>query len=264
MLPLGGRLLALRTILEAPESTLSRTALLERQQFFVSFPAYRELAEAGAAMQETLRASSVVAKDPDDTKPLSAQFDAWAANTEQRQRLLMQLAPRRLPSSMEYPPLRTTAELQKSLDEGEALVEFHAVGEDLHGFLVTRTGVHTWLVGDVRRLRSGIGEFLRALGNYGGNRALSAEELTNDRWQRAAATAYQAVFADARLDLAKTTSLIIVPDDALWYLPFDALISADVDPTTVLADHVPLRDGPTAALAIRRRKRCGGRNTPAL
>ena len=71
-LPLGGRLLALRTILEAPESSLSRTALLERQQILVSFPAYRELMEAGAAMQEALRASSVVAQSPDETKPLSA------------------------------------------------------------------------------------------------------------------------------------------------------------------------------------------------
>jgi hypothetical protein len=252
MLPLGGRLLALRTILEAPESMLSRIALLERQHFLVSFPAYRELAEAGAAMQEALRATSVVAKDPDDIKSLAAQFDAWAANTEQRQHLLMQLAPRRLPSSIEFPPLRTTAELQKSLDEGEALVEFHAVGEDLHGFLVTRTGVHAWLVGDVRRLRSGIGDFLRGLGNYSGNRTIPAKELANDRWQKAAANAYQAIFADARLDLTKTTSLVIVPDDALWYLPFDALIPADVNPKTVLADHVPLRYGPTAALAIRR------------
>jgi hypothetical protein len=251
-LPLGGRLLALRTILEAPEGTLSRAALLERQQFLVSFPAYRELAEAGAAMEQALRASSIVAQDPDDTKPLAAQFDAWAANAAERQRLLMQLAPRRLPSSIEFPPLRTTAELQKSLDEGEALVEFHAVGEDLHGFLVTRTGVHAWVVGDVRRLRSGIGEFLRALGNYGGNRTLSADDLTNDRWQSAAGTAYEAIFAHARLDLAKTTGLIIVPDDALWYLPFDALIPADVNPKTVLADHVPVRYGPTAALAIRR------------
>ena len=165
-LPLGGRLLALRTILEAPESSLSRTALLERQQFLVSFPAYRELTEAGAAMQEALRTSSVVAQSPEEVKPLSAQYDAWAANTTQRQQLLMQLAPRRLPSSLEFPPLRTTAELQQSLAEGEALVEFHAVGNVLHGFLVTRTGVHSWQIGDLRRLRSGIAEFLRAQGNY--------------------------------------------------------------------------------------------------
>ncbi len=34
----------------------------------------------------------------------------------------------------------------------------------------------------------------------------------------------RALFADARLDLAKTTDLAIVPDGWLWYLPFEALV----------------------------------------
>jgi hypothetical protein len=251
-LPLGGRLIALRTILEGPSSSLSRTALLERQQFLVSFPAYRELMEAGAAMQEDLRAGSVVPQSPDEIKPLSAQYDAWAVNTNQRQEFLMQLAPRRLPSSLEFPPLRTTAELQQSLADGEALVEFHAVGDELHGFLVTRTGVHSWQVEDLRRLRSGISEFLRAQGNYSATRTFTAEELSSDRWQKTAAAAYKAIFDGARLDLAKTKSLVIVPDDVLWYLPFEALISADLEPKAPLADRVPVRYGPTAALSLRR------------
>jgi hypothetical protein len=253
-LPLGGRLLALRTILEAPQSTLSRTALLERQQFLVSFPAYRELAEAGAVLQDALRAGPIVAAADADAKQLAAQFDAWETNIDQRQQLLMQFAPRRLPSSLEFPPLRSAAELQQSLEAGEALVSFHAVGDDLHGFLVTRTGVHAWQVGEARRLRTGIAEFLQALGNYGGSRALSAAELSSNRWHRAAATVYDAIFADARLDLAKTTSLTIVPDDVLWYLPFEALISADHKAETPLADLVPVRYGPTAALALSRQQ----------
>ncbi|HEY3392989.1 MAG TPA: CHAT domain-containing protein, partial [Lacipirellulaceae bacterium] len=36
------------------------------------------------------------------------------------------------------------------------------------------------------------------------------------------------------------------------YLPFDALIAADLAPKAPLADHVPMRYGPTAALALRR------------
>ncbi|HJQ79335.1 MAG TPA: CHAT domain-containing protein, partial [Lacipirellulaceae bacterium] len=251
-LPLGGRLLALRTILEAPDTSLSRNALLERQQFLVSFPAYRELMEAGAAMQEALRTGSVVPQSPEEIKLLSAQYDAWAANTRERQEFLMQLAPRRLPSSLEFPPLRTVAELQQSLAKGEALVEFHAVGGELHGFLVTRTGVHSWQIDDLRRLRSGISEFLRAQGNYSATRTFSAEELSSERWQKTATDAYKAIFGDSRLDLARTTSLVIVPDDVLWYLPFDALIAADLDPQTPLADHVPVRYGPTGALSLRR------------
>src|SRR5438045_215828 len=45
--PLGGRLLALRTILEAPDAALSHEAVLQRQQILASFPAYRASLEAG-------------------------------------------------------------------------------------------------------------------------------------------------------------------------------------------------------------------------
>jgi hypothetical protein len=127
---------------------------------------------------------------------------------------------------------------------------FHAAGGELYGFVVSQSGVHLWQFGDIRRLRSGVADFLRALGNYGANRAMSAEELISDRWRKMAAEAYPAVFGDARLDLAKTTALTIVPDDLLWYLPFEALVPDAAKPETALADLVPLRYGPTAALAM--------------
>jgi hypothetical protein len=103
---------------------------------------------------------------------------------------------------------------------------------------------------DARRLRSGIGEFLRALGNYGANRQLSITDLQSDKWRSAAAATFKDLFADARLDLTKTTGLIIVPDDVLWYLPFEALVPDGATPQTMLADSVAIRYGPTAALAI--------------
>jgi hypothetical protein len=46
--------------------------------------------------------------------------------------------------------------------------------------------------------------------------------------------------------------LTIVPDDVLWYLPFDALIPDAAEAETTLADLVPIRYGPTAALAVSR------------
>jgi hypothetical protein len=249
-LPLGGRLLALRTLLEAPQNTLSRDALLQRQQLLASFPAYQQLADSGANAFDTLQAGPVLAVDPAEKKSLDAQYDAWERNAAQRQQLLMQLAARRLPSSLEFPPLRTATDLQQGFGEGEALVVFHSAAGDLHGFLVTPAGIHRWQIGDVRRLRAGVADFLRALGNYGPNRAMSAEELSSDRWRKVAAEAYPAVFSDARLDLTKTTALSIVPDDLLWYLPFEALVPEAAQPASTLGDRVALRYGPTAALAM--------------
>jgi hypothetical protein len=248
--PLGGRLLALRAILEAPQNELSRDAMLQRQQLLAMFPAYRQLAEASVPTYDALRAGPVLGSDATETKKLDAQYDVWGKNATQRQQMLMQLAPRRVPSAIEFPPLHATAELQQSLDEGEALVLFHGAAGKLYGFLVTRTGTHLWEFGDLRQLRAGVADFLRALGNYGPNRPLSGEELASDKWRKMAADAYAAVFSAARLDLGKTKSLAIVPDDLLWYLPFEALVPDATKPQSTLADRFAIRYGPTAALAM--------------
>ena len=214
--PLGGRLLALRTILEAPQNELSREAMLQRQQLLATFPAYRQLAEAGVPMDDALRAGPVLgSRRGGDQKagrpvrcvgkkrrPAAATYSCnWHRGGCRRQSNFRRCV--RPPS------------LQQSLDEGEALVVFHSAAGNLYGFLVTANGTHLWEYGDVRQLRSGVADFLKALGNYGPNRPLSAEELASDSWRKMAADAYSAVFAAARLDLGKTKSLVIVPDDLL-------------------------------------------------
>jgi CHAT domain len=155
-----------------------------------------------------------------------------------------------LPSSLEFPPLRTTADLQQRLGKDEALAVFHVAAGNLFGILVTTGGVHVWEVGDVRRLRTGLGGFLRELGNYNANRPLTLEDLQSDRWRDVASKTFEAIFADSRLDLAKTKSLTIVPDDVLWYLPFEALLPGGANSADVLADQLSIRYGPTAALAV--------------
>ena len=185
-----------------------------------------------------------------DAKPLTALYDQWERNAEQRQNILAQLAVHRLPSPTEFPPLRTTPELQQTLDDGEALIEFHNVGENVYGLLVTKSNINIWQLPDSRRLRAGLGGFLRALGNYSANRQLSVAELKSDSWHPAAQQAYAAIFDNSRLEISATKSLVIVPDNLLWYVPFEALIPGGGKKEKVLADRFPIRYGPTAALAV--------------
>src|SRR6185503_7286350 len=138
----------------------------------------------------------------------------------------------------------------KTLGGGEALVVFHAVGENVYGFLLTKSAVNMWQLPDARRLRTGLGNFLRALGNYGQNRELSVAELTSGAWRDAAKETYKGIFTNSHLDESKVTCLAIVPDNALWYLPFEALIPGAGKGDKTFADLFPVCYGPTTALAV--------------
>jgi hypothetical protein len=61
---------------------------------------------------------------------------------------------------------------------------------------------------------------------------------------------YKAIFGPSRLDLSSTTELIIVPDNVLWYLPFEVLLPESGDRPQVLAGRMPVRYGPTASLVV--------------
>jgi hypothetical protein len=251
--PFGGRLLALRAVLEKPVHELTQQAVLERQRILGAFGDYQTLVDAGLKIHDQLLTTSILATTATDTKSLKVLYDAWERNAADRQRLLAQIAVRRLPSSCEFPPLRTTTELQQSLGAGESLIEFHSAAGNLYGFVLTKTDARIWQLPEARKLRAGLADFLKAIGNYGANRQLSVQELKGDAWRDAAKGAFATIFGEAKIDLTNTTGLIVVPDDVLWYLPFEVLTpggGAAAKADKPLADLFPVRYGPTGALAI--------------
>lgn len=253
-LPFGGRLLALRAILESPVASLSQEAILQRQQILGKFPEYQTLTDAGIKTRDQLVASPILPSGPAETKVLGQLYDAWHESAIKRQQMLTQFAPRRMASAFEFPPLRTTAELQQSLGAGEALVAFHNVGGNLFGFVLTGKDARMWQLPDARRLRAGLADSLKAIGNYSANRQLTVAEFESQTWRESAKAAYTTIFGEAKTDLTKATSLIVVPDDVLWYLPFEVLIPPGPNPAAgdekTFADRFPIRYGPTGALAV--------------
>ena len=259
-LPLGGRLLALRAVLEAPASELSQQATLERQQLAANFPTYGPMAAAARRLADQIRAGSLAPENGAAGSALVNQLDDWSQNVAAREQMLLAMALAPVPSTMMFPPLRTTEELKASLADGQALVVFHAAGGNLFGFSVSREAEHFWLVGETQHVERSLAEWLRALGNYSASRELGGAELAKDDWRELAAKLWQALFADSRLDLSKTTDLVIVPDGWLWYLPFEALVppaervgekqAATAATDAMLVERVPVHYGPTAALAV--------------
>ncbi len=253
-LPLGGRTLALRAVLESPTSELSPGAALERQQLLTRFPAYSGLSRSAAGLYQQLRGGSLKPASGAAGQKLVGQLDQWSKNAAAREELLLVMALSPVPAVTLFPPLRTTEELQRSLAPGQGLVVFHTAGGNLFGFQVNRQTAHLWQLGEAALVQRALADWLRLLGNYSANREIAGEELASDKWREAAERMYQAVFGTARLDLAKTTDLVIVPDSWLWYLPFEALMPAggakDPQPGAMLIERMPMHYGPTAALAV--------------
>ena len=67
--------------------------------------------------------------------------------------------------------------------------------------------------------------------------------------QQSGAELFTTLLGKSRLNLLKTSELIIVPDGALWYLPFEALSETGTAAGAPLIDRVPLRYAPTMSLA---------------
>ena len=149
-LPLGGRLLALRAVLEAPASELSTQASLERQQLAAHFPEYGRLAAAAATLAQQIRSGSLKPEQGAAGQALVGQLDQWSKNVAAREQMLLSMALAPVPSSVVFPPLRTTEELKQSLAPGEALVVFHTAGGNLFGFLVSSQTEHVWLLGEAQ------------------------------------------------------------------------------------------------------------------
>lgn len=250
MLPLGGRVLALRTILEAPVATLSPEGVLQRQQFLAGFPIYGQLGATSADIERKLRAGPVIAPSSEQARSLADQFEAWDETAHARERVLLELALRRVPTSLEFPPSRKTPDIQKSLDENQALVVFHATAGGIYGIVASRNDTNLWQVGNEKQLRGLLSTLLKEIGNYGPNKTLSLEELSSDAWREPAAQLCKLLFADSRIDLEKTKSLVIVPDGLLWHLPFELLLHTDGSKEKMLSELVPICYGPTAALSV--------------
>lgn len=248
---LGGRLTALRTVLEAPAETLSRDASLQRRGLMQRFPEYAQLANDSNAMRRQLEATPIVeAATGKPDAPTGKKIEAWAANAARRESVLNQIALRRETVEMSFPPFRTTQEIQEALQPGQAIIVFHQPGDALFAFLIAADGIHGWQLPPVGRLKTRISQFHREIGNFNNQRVLSSAELTSNDWQSRASELAEILFAMSKLELRATTEVAIVPDGPLWFLPFETLPMRSSAGEVLFVEAVPMRYVPLAGLAV--------------
>ncbi len=175
-LPLGGRLESLRWVLESPKERLPREALLQRQDLLAHYPAYEQLRQQVLDLRKKLAGLPLVPDKPDTLKEQAQGLAQLAALGRRQEVLLREMAVRREPAALAFPPMRPTAEIQKSLPKGQALLVFFATSRGMYAFLLNRDRYADWQV-SLAQLPLGkqTAALLREMGNYQPNHELDAE-----------------------------------------------------------------------------------------
>lgn len=268
-LELGGRLVGLRWLLDGPPELLDPQATLERQELLTSFPAYQELARKADALRTQLRQLPAKSDDPDQQRSQAKSLTEWAKISLAQERLLREMALRRKAASLVFPPIRSLDEIQDNLAPGTALLSFLSTEQHgVHGFLITaeKGKYDFWDVPEGAVFQKKLVAFLRAMGHYDPNAEVDAKTLAGDDWRAPGREIWQLLTKGSKAEFPGSfTELAIVPDGALWYLPFEALPTSDEADAEPLLTRIRLRYAPTNGLAVpNRRPRGQGSSTAVI
>ena len=250
-LPMGGRLQALRWVLEGPPETLDQKARLQRQDLLAEHPAYGKLSQEASQLRAKLRQMPLVARDNAQFQEQSRLLNQLGLIAAEQEALLRQMAVRRHGANLVFPPLRTMKEIQKGLPRGHAVLAFLGAGGELHGMLLNSQKHRYWTVKGTVMLPRRIAGLLRELGHYDQNRELTFKELADTSWKQSARQLLDTLLEGSGADFTRQfPELVIVPDGVLWYLPFEALqVSVDKRLYPLIA-RFRIRYAPTVSLAI--------------
>lgn len=248
----GGRLMALRWIMEAPESSLSDAAVLQRRDLRARFPAYAKLAADAAAIEVELRTMPLKPTDQAQVgkqKELLLQLSASAAA---RELMLRDIALRRENADFSFPPLRSLDAIRDGLGEKEIIVSVlwtsryavvHAIGKEEY---------FHWTITQPVELKRELTDLLRTIGNREGNYAVPIADLAKRDWKSHADKLSALIFREGLpIDWNEFDEIVIVPDSVLWYAPWELLsIPGKNAPTSRLGESKKIRCAPTLGLAV--------------
>lgn len=250
-LGLGGRLLSLRWALEAPQSLLDPEAVLQRQNLLVRYPAYAALSKQAELTRERLAQLSPAPAAGKELAQVKAGLKELQDLSSRRESILQEMALARMPCEMVFPPFRTTKEISDALPPGQALLAFYETGSQMHAFRISEEGYAHWNVGAVAQLRKEIEGLLRDLGQVDGNREMTRDVLTDERWRDRSAALFNRLVQGVPGNFPLSAQeIVIVPDGILWYLPFEILQVPDGDQAVSLLSRYRVRYAPTVSLAV--------------
>jgi CHAT domain len=250
-LPLGGRLLSLRWLLEAPQESLTASGQKQRQDLLLKYPPYAQVSQQAEAIQKELAALPLLGEDDETKKKQTELFGKLAKASTAQEVLLRNIAVRRDPAEYAFPPTLNLKEMQPKIPERTLVLSFVQINGKLHGYALGRQRAMHFEPEAIPKLKADLTTIFKAWGLDEKNQLLTAKDLANTTWRSAARHLLLTLtnkMKDENWDLFD--EVVIVPDSLVWYVPWEALPLNDQDDAPLLISKVRVRTVPTLSLAL--------------
>lgn len=249
-LPSGGRMLALRWVLEAPEDQLTKNARLQRQELLSRFPKYAEASTKAKQLRQEI-AQAGLNTEARDARAATTKLTELGNLTSAQEAMLREIAVRREAADMVFPPIRKTKEVQQSLPQDSLLLAYFNTSRFGYGWFLSNDRITMWKTDSTAVLEKRATALLKSLGNYDANHELQDSQLAEDDWKQAGTDLISSLLKNPKTVFRpEYKELVIVPDGLLWYVPFEALPLGDPKENRPLISRVRIRYVPTTALAM--------------
>ncbi|OYV85477.1 MAG: hypothetical protein B7Z73_13500, partial [Planctomycetia bacterium 21-64-5] len=250
----GGRLLNLRWLLEGPESALDEVARLQRHSILARYPVYEQKSRQAKKLRADLQKLPLAPEDKEVASQQSQMLADLYKLTGDQELILRQIALRREPASLVFPPVRSFKSVQESLVEGQGLLVYFTTSRYTYAFYLEKEKYDYWEFKANKRFPMNVTSMMQKWGNFEQNKVMKLEDLS-DAWRKPAQEVLNVLMpragTRAKNSSARTLDeLVIVPDGMLWYIPFEALPVMVGEHSEPLIHRTRVRYAPTVGLAI--------------
>ncbi len=252
----GGRLVSLRYIMTADAILTTQSIRAARESLYYAYPDFEESMKATSAIMAELNALPTVPSDRDALRNVEALYAKLADVSGKQEALLRFIAAGRVRIPYVFPPVYTVKQVQERLPDETAILSFIGAGGDIYGFMIGKENLDAWRVGPASSIGAAVATFLKTMGNVDGSRVVEAETLADELWKAQGSKLREIVLGASDVEADRFnivfSKLVVVPDDVLWYLPFEALClpkaaSAEPDADEVAPDDAPLAENESDA-----------------
>jgi len=253
-LPMGGRTMALRWILDAPDEALGTKTILQRQDLFQQYPQLETLREQAYQLRAELLKLDIQPADKRDfatQRSTAEKLQEVMAEWEQR---IESLALRRIPGDFLFPPLRSTDEILKGLSDKQLVLSFFVSSTDAHVFLFSKSNMLHYKLNNAKQTQKTMDNLMKQIGIIKRDSPVQVSTIAEEEWKETSSQLLKQIIPMLESGFFKNyEELVIVPDGAFWNIPLEALHVDDglsAGNTVPLTEQVAIRYAPTAGLIL--------------